>query len=231
MLGLLLTAALAAAPVPLRLPDSPQDISAPLGHLGNVVEAVPPGGLNAADKPVMPVIDGCAPQAVYLMRMVGGTARAIEQLQQWLDATPGFEAKLFKRRGTLAEVVKQLSDSRLEPKRACVSPALKNGYQLELDWPVPHFCPNPVATGGDFWFFAKAHAAAVVSVQPGDPDACKLRLSTVLFDSRGQARVRLHADWGGVAAVSLIGDGCQVVDFVLQPETQRFVPSLKLCKR
>ena len=80
MLSLLLTSLLAAAPAqgPLRLPDSPRDISAPLGHLGNVVEEIPPTGMNAVDKPLVPVIEGCAPQAVYLMRMLGGTARAID---------------------------------------------------------------------------------------------------------------------------------------------------------
>ncbi len=233
MLSVLLTVLVAAAPAqgPLRLPDSPRDISAPLGHLGSVVEEIPAGGMSAVDKPVVPVIDGCLPQAVYLMRMVGGTARAIEQLQQWLDATPGFEAKLFKRKATLTDVVKQLSDSTFEPKKSCTSLAAKNGYQLDIDWPSTRFCPNAGATQGDFWFFNKGRAAVVINVQPGDEDHCKLRLSTVLFDSHGQARVRLHADWGGASSVTLVGDGCQVVEFVLHSETQTFVPTLKSCKR
>lgn len=233
MFSLLLTSLIAAAPAqgPLRLPDSPRDISAPLGHLGNVVEEIPPTGMNAVDKPLVPVIEGCAPQAVYLMRMLGGTARAIEQLQQWLDATPGFEARFFRHKATLTDVVKQLSDATFEPKKACTAPATKNGYQLDLDWPSARFCPSPGANQGDFWFFNKARAAAAINVQPGDPDHCKLRLSTVLFDSRGQARVRLHADWGGTSSVTLIGDGCQIVEFVLHSETQTFVPTLKSCKR
>ena len=233
MLSLLLTSLVAAAPAAqaLRLPDSPRDISAPLGHLGNVVEDVPANGMNTVDKPVVPVIASCAPQAVYLMRMLGGTARAVEQLQQWLDATPGFEAKFFKRKGTLTDVVKLLGDAKFEQKKACTAPIVKNGFQLDLDWPTAKFCPNTGATQGDFWFFNKTHPAAVVNVAAGDADVCRLRLSTVLFDSHGQARVRLHADWGGAASVTLVGDGCQVVDFALHSDTQSFVPTLKSCKR
>jgi hypothetical protein len=233
MLSLLLASLVAAAPAPkaLHLPDSPRTLSAPLGHLGNVVDDVPASGLKTVDKPVVPVIAQCAPQAVYLMRMLGGTARAVEQLQQWLDGTPGFEARFFKRKATLTDVVKLLGDAAFEPKRACTAPVVKNGFQLDLDAAATRFCPSAGATQGDFWFFNKAHPAAVVNVAPGDPDACRLRLSTVLFDSRGQARVRLHADWGGAASVTLVGDGCQVVDFVLHSDAQSFVPTLKACKR
>ena len=55
----------------------------------------------------------------------------------------------------------------------------------------------------------------------------------ILFDNAGIARVRLHADYGGVASVSLLGDKCVGLDFTFEASTQSFVPtwrSMKGCK-
>ncbi|MBL9038200.1 MAG: hypothetical protein JNG84_06800 [Archangium sp.] len=227
-----LAVALSLSVAPLTLPSPPPEISAPLGRLGDVVEPVPPGGVDAVDKPILPVVEGCdANQVVYLLRMASGTARAVEQFQLWFDGMPGFEAKFFARKNVLGDVVRQLADSRLEPKRACKALPLQKGYQLELKT-APKFCPAaPGATTGDFWFFTKGKPAAVVSVVGGDLEACKLRLSATLFDTKGQARVRLHANWGGAASAQIIGDGCKVIDFTFVSATQTFVPTLNSCKR
>ncbi len=230
MFGVLL-ASMLAAPAPLKLPEPVREISAPLGYFGNVVEDMPAGGMVGADRPVVPEFEGCARLVVYLMRMLGGTARTVEQLQQWLDLTAGFEPKFFKKKGTLAEVTKLLADAKFEPKKACGPGAVKPQFPLEVAGAPTKFCDNEGAKQGEFWFFNKGRPAALLEVLPGDPERCKVRISAVLFDGRGVARVRLHVDWGASASVSLVGDGCQVVDFTLNSATQSFVPTLKSCKR
>jgi hypothetical protein len=219
---------LSAAPAPAAaLPE----IQAPLGHIGNVVTEVPKGGVNVADKAVIATFDGCQPQAISLMAFLGGTMRAVEQLEGWLNQA-GLQKKLFKKKDQLGEVVRLLTDARLEPKHACAALPVTAGFQVELADAARKWCPSPPAqTTGDYWFFNKGKASAVVNVLPGAPDACKPRLSSVLFDASGQARVRFHADWGGQLSATLVGDGCQVVDFTFNTETQRFVPSLRRCKR
>ncbi len=219
---------LAAPPAPPTLGE----ISTPLGHIGNVVDAPPVGGLSETDRVVLPVWEGCEAKGVYLMRLMGGTARALEQLQQSLDRAPGAEKKLFARKGVLTEVMKQLSTSRLEPKTACTASTLNDGFQLELTAAPRKWCDaKPEVQEGEFWFFSAGKPAGVISVQKGSPDACKPRLSTVLFDAKGAARVRVHADWGGAMGATLVGERCQVVDYALDPTKQAFVPSWKSCKR
>jgi|APLak6261675434_1056106.scaffolds.fasta_scaffold04603_1 hypothetical protein len=219
---------LAAPPAP----PSVGDISAPLGHIGNVVEAPPKGGTSDSDRVVIPAWEGCEPKGVFLMRFMGGTARALEQLQQSLDRTPGAEKKLFARKDTLGEVMRQLGSSKLEPKRACTPSKLSDGFRLELGAPPKKWCDaKGDAQDGEFWFFANGKPAGVISVQKGGADVCKPRLSTVLFDAKGAARVRLHADWGGELSATLVGDRCQVVDYSLDSAKQAFVGTWKSCKR
>lgn len=219
---------LLAAPPLLPVPG---EIPTPLGHIGNVVDAPPVGGLSETDRVVLPAWEGCEAKGVYLMRMMGGTARALEQLQQSLDRAPGAEKKLFARKNVLAEVMKQLGASKLSTKTACVASKLADGYRLELGWAPRKWCDAKAGVqDGEFWFFAADKAAGVISVQKGGAEACKPRLSTVLFDARGVARVRLHADWGGGLSATLIGDRCQVIDYALDTQKQTFVPTWKSCK-
>lgn len=218
-----------AAPPP---PPLPGDISAPLGHIGNVVDAPPKGGFLESDRVVLPKWEGCEQKGVYLMRFMGGTARVVEQLQQALDRGPGVEKKLFARKNVLTEVMRQLSTSKLEPKDGCKPVALGDGWRLELGAPPKKWCDAKAdAQEGEFWFFSAGKPAGVISVQKGSPDACKPRLSTVLFDAKGVARVRVHADWGGGMSATLVGDKCQLIDFTLDGEKQAFVPTWKSCKR
>jgi hypothetical protein len=210
----------AAAPLP--------DINAPFGHIGGVVTKVP-AELTQSDRPVKLALEGCEPQVVWLMRALGGTIRAVEQLQQWLDRTP-LEKTLFKKKKVLADVVKTLSDSKYESRVACPAPRL-SGFKLDLKEAPPKFCPaKDERSTGDFWFFAHDKPAAVINILKGDPDACAPRISVLLFDSKGLARVSLHADWGGVMSANLLGDSCKSVDFDFNREKQAFVPTLKSCK-
>lgn len=208
------------------------EISAPLGHIGNVVDALPKGGISDSDKLVAPQWEGCEPKGIYLMRFMGGAGRALEQLQQSLDRAPGSEKKLFGRKSVLGEVMKQLSTSRFEPKVSCPAAPLADGFKLELTATPKTWCDaKGDATEGEFWFFSGKSAAAVISVQRGATDICKPRLSTVLYDAKGVGRVRLHADWGGAISVTLVGERCQRLDYVFDADRQVFLPSWKSCKR
>lgn len=222
-----LSLVLAAAPAPALT-----EIPAPLGHFGAVVEAVPPNGFSDQDKAVVPKLEGCTPQAVFLMRWLSGSSRTLEQMQQWLDRTPGLEKKLFARKAVLAEVMKLLTDAKFEPKKSCAATPLVDGFKLDYAAPPKKFCDAAVDQAlGEFWYFNKASPAAVVNVAKGDPDQCVMRVSSVLFDAKGVARLRVHADWGGQVSATLWGDKCQKVDFTLDKEKQSFVAALKSCKR
>ncbi len=230
MFAVVFLLAMSAAPRgKAALPPSPPTIAAPLGHFGNAIEPLPAGGMNASDKPVLPAIEGCEAQAVYLMRVLGGSARVVEQLQQWLDMMPGFETAFFNRKGVLGEVVKHLSGAAFEPKGTCAGVKNRTPDVAVLG---TRWCPSTATGLGDFWWFDKGRAAAVASVEAGAaPDACKLVVTTVLYDARGLARVRVTANWGGSASLRVTGDGCQVVDFAFDSSTQTFLPALKSCKR
>ena len=228
MLSICAALVIAAAPPPPPLGE----ISAPLGHIGNVVDVLPKTGVSDSDKLVAPKWEGCEPQGIYLMRFMGGAGRALEQLQQSLDRSPGSEKKLFGRKGVLTEVMKNLSTSKLEPKLSCPATPLAEGYKLELTAPPKKWCDAAAdASEGEFWFFSGKSPAGVISVQKGAVELCKPRLSTVLFDAKGVGRVRLHADWGGAMMATLVGEKCQLVDYTLDAEKQAFMPAWKSCKR
>jgi hypothetical protein len=231
--GLVATLVLCGTPPPKAPPPSLPTISAPLGHFGAVIEPAPREGLKDMERAVLPQIPQCTPQAVYLMRFLGGMGRVLEQLQQWMDLTPGMEKRLFGRKGTLGDVMKHLSQAAFEPKKACGPLTLGDGYKLELDQAPKRFCDAGDRGDqlGDYWFFTKGKPAAVVLVQKGDVDPCVLRLSAALFDAKGVARLRVHGDWGAQLSATLNGDRCQKVDFTFDASQQGFVPEMKSCKR
>lgn len=226
---LTLLIALSAAPPPAL----PGEIMAPLGHVGNVVDAPPKGGLSESDRVVLPKWELCEAKGVYLMRFLSGSSRALEQVQLSLDRVPGSEKTLFgKKKGALGEVMKQLSSSKFEAKVPCEPSPLVDGYKLELSGLPKKWCDaKPDAQEGEFWFFTRGKPAAVISVQKGATDVCKPRLSTVLFDGKGVGRLRLHADWGGAIETFLLGEKCQALEYTLDAEKQAFVPTWKSCKR
>jgi hypothetical protein len=224
-----LVIALSAAPPPAL----PGEIMAPLGHVGNVVDAPPKGGVSESDRVVVPQWDGCEAKGVYLMRFLSGSSRALEQVQSALDRVPGTEKTLFgKKKGVLTEVMRQLSSSKFEAKVPCEPSPRVDGYKLELSGLPKKWCDaKPDAQDGEFWFFANGKPAAVISVQKGASDPCKPRLSTVLFDAKGLGRLRLHADWGGAIETFVAGEKCQALEYTLNAEKQAFVPTWKSCKR
>ncbi len=220
---------LAAAPVK-ALPM----LSAPLGRLGDVVDAPPEGGLPADEKVIVGKLDGCdREQALYLTRAIAGTRAAVEQLQTWLNQTKGLEKKLFPV-GKLGEVSQWVAASVPTDQKLCEAPALVDGFELELAKAAGKQCPADAGWRmGDFWWAKAGKPAAVVSVMGSAPDAkdrCRVRLSMALFDKAGIARVRLHADYGGVASVSLLGDKCVGLEFGFDAGAQAFVPTWRTTK-
>lgn len=227
-----LTLVLHAAPV--APPPQPAEIPSPLGHIGNAVAPPPTGGAIETDRVVLPKWEGCEPQGVFLMRFLGGTTRALEQLQQSLDRAPGAEKKLFAaKKNVLGEVMRHLSASKFEPRRSCDATPVVQGFKLELTAPPKKFCDTKDdPQDGEFWFFTKGKPAAVVLVSKGaDDHVCKPRVSTVLFDAKGVGRVWVHADWGGEMSATLSGEKCQVIDYALSKETGGFVATWNSCKR
>jgi len=230
---LLLTLSLLAAAPAAPLKPLPM-LSAPLGRLGNFVDAPPEGGLPADEKVIVGKLDGCdRDQALYLTRAVSGSLVAVQQLQDWLGQTPGLEKKLFAP-GKLGEVAQRVASSTPTDQKLCEAPALAEGYRLELTRAAGKQCA--VEKGwrtGDFWWAKDGKPTAVVWVvgAPADAkDRCRPRLSVALFDKAGIARVRLHADYGGVASLSLLGDKCVGLDFGFDAGAQAFVPTWRTKK-
>jgi hypothetical protein len=207
-------------------------LSAPLGHYGNVVEIAPLGGQSETDWVVRPNVPGCEEQGVFLSRFIGGTGRMLEQLQSSLDAAPGLELKLFRRPAVLSELMVRLRSSKRETKAPCTPLPLLDGYRLEPLRAPMKWCPlSNVGQEGEHWYTSQNKPSAVISVRPGSPSPCKPRLSAVLFDKSGRARVWLRADWGDAVGVTLVGDGCQLLEYSFDPESQSFEPRWKSCKK
>lgn len=225
---LLMLALLAAAPVkPLPM------LPAPLGRLGNFVDAPPPGGVPADERIVVGTLDGCdREQAFFLTRAVSGTLAAVQQLQDLLNQSPGLEKKLFAK-GKLAEVSQGVAASVAMDQQLCEPPALTDGFKLELSRNTGKLCPaqKGFRTGEFWWARGKPTAVALLTPAPAAaPDRCRPRLSVVLFDKAGVARIRLHADYGSVASLSLLGDRCVGLDFAFDAGAQAFVPTWRPTK-
>ncbi|MHB8879078.1 MAG: hypothetical protein ACYC8T_35710 [Myxococcaceae bacterium] len=214
---------------------------APLGRVGDVIEEPRQGGYPANEQVLVTTFEGCPrEQAVNLSRFVSGVAEAGAQLQAWLEgkgpkAPRGVEQKLFKGKKRLLEAVRRAWQSTPVQGLACPLPLLADGWKLGVD-KAPKPCPLDAGTGPQplhlFGLVGKGAAplTAVVSVLPspeGRADRCRPRLSAVLFDDGGRARLRYHADYGGGLEVTVVGDSCQELDLTLDPGTQRFTPVVR----
>lgn len=189
-------------------------IPAPLGRMEGVVEPPPEGGLPAGEKVVVTRLSGCErEQAIYLTRFLAGVLLAASQVQSWLQSTGEgaplrLEKKLFRGRDALSQAVGR-------SRRATLESDLRAG-----DW----------SRGGSFIFqlgtTPSRPVAAVAQLSPGEPDRCLPKLSAVLYDDRGTARLRYQAS-GAAPRVELLGDGCQVVELTLDEKSASFRPFLK----
>jgi hypothetical protein len=221
MTSLILLLLCADAAVPLT------SIPVPLGHIGDVVESVPPGGLPPNSQILF--VESCEPQAIFYERYISGTIRALEQLQFWLDANKGLEKKLFTKKNTLGEVMGLARSASFSQVVPCLPSVLDEGFKWSLLNTPKKFCQG-LPERREYWGFNKKNASFTVSFQNGQPNTCALRFSSILFDKSGVARVRLHADWGGKVSAELLGDRCQKIDFSLDETASFFVPSRSACK-
>jgi hypothetical protein len=209
----LLFALLSGAPLP--------DLQPPLGKLSQVV-ALPEGGVPHGEKVVTFKLDGCEREvAVNATKVAAGAAYALQQLHEWLQKTPGLEASLFKP-GTLGDVSVNVTRSAAAPSRPCKGSGQGTG-------PAPKLCP-----GGDptaVWFVNGQRVAAVVRwAESEGVDKCLPKVSALLFDSKGQARLSYTADLGGAVSAVIHGDRCQAVQLTYDGPNEVFHAARRSCK-
>ncbi len=247
MTPLLILALLAAAPKnPLAGTDS---IPAPLGQIGDVVQEIPEGGTPGGEQVVTSQLEGCdRHQALYLSRFVAGAAMAGAQIQAWLEKTGpsapvGLERRLFGSKRRLIEAVTRARSSAPAQLLSCQQVPLDDGWRLRLAKAPEQLCKGERASPsirGAWWFMLPNRAShppaigAVVQLNAAPPDRsdrCRPRLSAVLFDEAGVARLSYHADFGGALYVELLGDRCERVGFRFKVESQRFEPELMKAAR
>ena len=161
----------------------------------------------------------------------------MEQLQPWLDKQPGLEHRLFGTNFKLADLQEFETVAIPAAKRACKAPPLAGGFQL--GWlTVPKLCDGAIAgPWGDYWWTSRGTAAIAVALTAPratpkgstdePPIACRPRLSVVLFDGKGQARLKWNAEYLGPLSVSLLAEKCQQIDFSLDVASVTFVPQLR----
>lgn len=232
MIASFVTVALVVAAAPAPLPPLP----VPLGRLHDVLELENHTGAAASDEQAFvfePV--GCGhPVTINLSRLLGGTNHALGQLQDWLNLTTGLDRSLFGPTSRLTELVDRLSRAQYSAQKACAAPKPVGGYRLEL-MSAPKLCAASGASRAtEHWFVSdgKPFAAVVVSsAAPKAHDACLPRLSLVLFDAQGAARLRYHADYAGAVSASLMGERCQQIDFTLDQKAQAFTAVKARCPR
>ncbi|MFT3837073.1 MAG: hypothetical protein QM723_08760 [Myxococcaceae bacterium] len=215
-----------------------EPISAPFGYAGRIVTepGAPPAG---TEKDVTVELPGCSTQQTYhLTVLVNSALEAVKQLQPWLDKQPGLEHRLFGTSFKLADLQEFETVAIPAAKHACKAPPLGSGFQLP--WTaVPKLCDGAIAgPWGDHWWTSRGTAAIAVALTaprvpkkgaPAEdpPLACRPRFSVVLFDAKGNARLKWNAEYLGELSVSLLAEKCQQVDFTLDVPSVAFVPVLR----
>ncbi len=201
---------LAAAPPP-ALPDLP----APLGMLDKVLE---PGAANG-ERSIEIALPGCDHKVpVNASRFLAGTAYAMQQMVEWLYLAP--DVKPFAP-GTLDEVTQGFTSGAFVEQKACAA------LPKELA-KAPKLCPG--AGADQAWMVSAGKPVASVRwAAASGKDKCLPRLTGVLFDGKGVARIRYEADFGAAAAGALLGDKCQVT-FSFDEKNEVFHAARRGCK-
>lgn len=213
-MSLLLSLVLLAAPAP-ALPDLP----APLGILDRVLEK---GSGN--DRTVEISLPGCDHKVpVNLSRFIGGTGYAMQQMVEWMSLTPGLT--VFPE-GALAEVTAGITNGAFGDSRSC------GALPKDVAKAPAKLCPGVAADHA--WMLVGGKPAAVVRWAPsagkGADKKCLPKLTGVLFDGKGAARIRYEADFGSAASGALLGDAKCQVTFTFDPKTEVFHAARKGCK-
>ncbi len=192
-----------------------------------VVQDTAVDGVGAGD--VQLVFGGaqCPTRAISVMRSLSASLTMIERVQQWLDANPGAEGKLFKQKGTLGEVLSFVSAGGRSPQHPCQPQKPVDGWKLNVD-AAPKLC-EVAAPASEAWFLSGASATSAVRVSSAAAQECQPRVSVALFDAKGKTRVRLHADFSAAMSATLLGDGCRI-ELSWDVKAQRFKGQWKACK-
>ncbi|MBK7865187.1 MAG: hypothetical protein IPJ65_42640 [Archangiaceae bacterium] len=193
------------------------DLPEPLGQLDGVLSR--PVQSSGNEQIVEMKLKGCDHEVpLNVSRMVAGAAFAMHQMVSW--AKQGFpQADLPA--PVLDAVSVGVRDGAFETMRSC------SALPAELTR-APKLCPKPA--DDQAWLMLKGKPAALVrwSAASGK-DRCLPRVSAVLFDAGGVARVRYEADFGGAASGALLGDTCKVT-FTHDAPKEVFHPGLRGCK-
>jgi hypothetical protein len=214
-----------------------EPIPPPFGYAGRIVTEPGPAP-TGTEKDVSVALPGCdAKQTYHLTVLVNSALKAVEQLQPWLDKQPGLEHRLFGAGFKLADLQEFETVAIPAAKRACKAPALASGYQLS--WlTLPKLCDGAIAgPWGDHWWSSRGTPAVAVALtaprtapkgeKEDPPIECRPRFSVVLFDAKGNARLKWNAEFLGPLSVTLFGEKCQEVDFALDVSSMAFVPVLR----
>lgn len=212
----LLTVFLLAAPAPgPALPDLP----APLGMLDGVLAKG--SGNDRTVEISLPDCDHKVP--VNLSRFIGGTGYAMQQMVEWLNLTPGLT--VFPQ-GALAEVTAGITQGAFTDTKAC------GAVPRDVAKAPAKLCPGVAADHA--WMLVGGKPAALVrwgaSAGKGEAARCLPKLTGVLFDGKGVARIRYEADFGAAAGGALLGDALCRVTFTFDPKTEVFHAARKGCK-
>jgi hypothetical protein len=162
---------------------------------------------------------------------VSGSARAAEQLLQWLGSYPGEAEWAFGRGPRALDGLRQAVDraNRAVPSASVRCGDVKGPWRLPANGGDAARCASPVGLQRpgqvDFEDKAGRQPAARVRLAPGEgANACQPRLSVVLFDAAGKARLLVHADYAG-APLEVTVFGKRPQPWRLDAESQFFVPS------
>jgi hypothetical protein len=193
------------------------DLPAPLGQLDHVLER--PSGSSGAEQVVDMTLPGCSHRVpLNLSRMLAGTAFAMQQMIDWLRQSlpQGLPAP---------EVLEALGagvrDGTFAAKRAC-QPLPREVVS------APKLCAGTASDQA--WLTVNDRASALLRWSAGGGrDRCLPRVTGVLFDNRGAARVRYEADFGGAALGALMFDTCRVT-FRFDAATEVFHADVRGCK-
>ena len=151
-------------------------------------------------------------------RMIAGTAFAMQQMLEWMRANV---PQGMPPQAVLDEVGAGVREGHFTQSKACA--ALPRDVTK-----APKLCDGA----------AKDHAVLVANGKPAalvrwsaasGANKCAPRVTGVLFDAKGSARIRYDADFGGNAGGAVLADKCQVT-FTYDAAREVFHPSLRGCK-
>lgn len=214
-----------------------EGVALPADRFERVIELEPRGGVPGNSLLARTQWKGCDENnVIHVARFLAATAAVGEKIQVWLDGVRetsprGLGKHLFGGRARLTEAVRRARSSAFHPEFSCKDmPFLKEKRLATTRVPLKGCGTRKTKTSiqpTDYWFSIGQAMAAVVTVHPGnDAHRCLPRMSGVLFDESGTARLRVHVDYAQGLEAELLGDGCRSVQFLKAKDGKSFLPVL-----